>query len=77
MARFSRITKKLIAVAVVCDDLNQGLCDFQNAIGIDSGDVAGVVFTGDWEREWPIASQERRQEMMAHYIHTERCIAAR
>jgi len=42
--RFSQITKKLITEAVTTDNLTDALFRFQNAIGIDSGDVAGVVF---------------------------------
>jgi hypothetical protein len=71
MARISRITKKLITATVSNDDLNDALFDFQNAIGIKSGDVAGQVFSGGWNEEWKGASLERRREMMSHYIAVE------
>lgn len=77
MARFSLITKKLVAAAVATDDLNDALYQFQNAIGIDSGDVAGVVFSGGWDDEWTTASLARRHEMMTHYVATERASAGR
>lgn len=75
MARFSKITKALLAEVVAIDDLNDALFRFQTAIGIDDGGVAGVVFSGTWDDEWPTASAERRHEMMAHYIGTERRMA--
>jgi hypothetical protein len=75
MPRFSQITKKLITEAVTTDDLNDALFRFQNAIGIDSGDIAGVVFTGVWDDEWPLATIKRRREMMDHYISVERSSA--
>lgn len=75
MPRFSRITEKLITEAVKTDDLNDALYRFQNAIGIDSGDIAGVVFSGGWDDEWPLATIERRREMMDHYISVERSSA--
>lgn len=77
MPRFSRITKKLIATAVSTDDLNNALYDFQCAIGIHDGDVAGVVFAGPREEEWPTATPERRREMMKHYIDVERTCAGK
>lgn len=76
MPRFSQITKKLITEAVTTDNLTDALFRFQNAIGIDSGDVAGVVFNSrDWDHEWPLATVERRREMMSHYISVERSSA--
>lgn len=75
MPRFSQITEKLITEAVTTDDLNDALYRFQNAIGIDSGDIAGVVFTGAWDDEWPLTTIERRREMMDHYISVERSSA--
>lgn len=72
MPRFSRITKKLIETAVANSDLNDALFHFQNAINIDSGDVAALVFACGLDDEWPAASLERRREMMRTYIDTER-----
>lgn len=75
MARFSKITKALLAEVVAVDDVNDALFRFQTAIGIDDGGIAGVVFSGGWDDEWSSASAERRHEMMAHYIGTERRMA--
>ncbi|NTB05953.1 hypothetical protein [Agrobacterium tumefaciens] len=72
MARFSRITKKLISQAVATDDLGDALYSFQNAIGISCGGVADRVFASGMGHEWPGASQARRSEMMDIYIAAER-----
>lgn len=75
MAAFDQITEQLIEDTIAKDDLNDALFDFQNAIGIDDGGVAGVVFSGSWGDEWPTATPARRREMMAHYIDVERSFA--
>jgi hypothetical protein len=72
MARFSRITKKMITRAVSNNDLNDALFDFQCAIGIDDGGVAGIVFSGGWDVEWSAADHPRRRTMMDHYIKSEK-----
>ena len=72
---FERITEALIEETAANDDLNDALFAFQNHIGIESGDVASIVFCGDWEREWPTASHTRRRQMMDHYIGVERSYA--
>jgi len=74
MARFSKITKVLLAEVVAIDDLNDALFRFQTAIGIDDGGVASIVFSGGWDDEWPSATAERRQQMMDHYIGAERAM---
>ena len=67
------IADKLLAQTIAEDNLNDASFMFQSAIGIDSGDVAGLVFSGrDWDSEWPLASPNRRIEMMSHYIDVER-----
>lgn len=76
MGTFDQIPEQLVEDTIAKDDLNDALFDFQNAIGIDDGGVAGVVFSGGWDDEWPTATQERRREMMAHYIGVERSFAA-
>lgn len=76
MARFSKITKSLLAEVVAMDDLDDALFRFQTAIGIDDGGVAALVFSGSWDDEWPSANAERRHEMLAHYIGTERRMAS-
>lgn len=70
-----RITDELIASTVATDDLDDALFAFQSHIGIDAGDVASIVFCGEWEEEWPNASHSRRREMLDHYINTERLYA--
>lgn len=72
---FDRITDALIKDTIANDDLNDALFAFQNHIGIESGDVASIVFCGHWEDEWPTASHARRREMMDHYIEVERSYA--
>lgn len=75
MARFSKITRKLLNETVSHSDLNSALFHFQSTIGIDSGDVAGRVFGTGWDDEWPTAPADRRHEMMKHYIELERFYA--
>lgn len=73
MIDFMLITDKLLTRTIAENDLNDALFMFQNAVGIDSGDVAGLVFSGrGWDTEWPLASPDRRIEMMNHYIDVER-----
>lgn len=54
------------------DDVNEALFKFQNAVGIDDGGIAGVVFSGGLDDEWPTASIQRRHEIMSRYIEVER-----
>ena len=75
MASINDITEELINTAVATDDLNNALFDFQNAIGVDAGDVAARVFSCGWDDEWPGATAARRREMMDHYIELERLYA--
>jgi hypothetical protein len=76
MARISDITEELINAAVANDDLTDALYNFQNAIGIDAGDVAGLVFGFGWDDEWPDATPTRRREMMDRYVDRERQYAS-
>lgn len=69
---FHRITEELVSNTAATDDLNDALFAFQNHIGINAGDVAGIVFGGGWEEEWPTATLSRRREMMDHYTAIER-----
>lgn len=71
----TRITEELIRAAVANDDLTDALFTFQNAIGVDDGGVAAVVFSGGLDEEWPNATTARRLEMMNRYIGLE-CLYA-
>jgi hypothetical protein len=76
MTDLSNISDSLIAKVVTIDDVDEALFEFQTAVGIDDGGIAGVVFSGGWDAEWRTASTERRSSMMAHYINVERSFAA-
>ncbi len=64
-------TVELLSKAVATSDLNEALFALQNAVGIDCGGIAGMVFGSAWSSEWPGASPERRLEMMKYYASRE------
>uniref|UniRef100_UPI003F494579 hypothetical protein n=1 Tax=Cupriavidus necator TaxID=106590 RepID=UPI003F494579 len=74
----SVITHAMIDAAAQVNDLNDALYPLQRAAGIDSGDVAGVFFSGDGKSEttWTIASPAVREIWLEEYLSLERRLAS-
>jgi hypothetical protein len=65
------ITMAQLAQSVGTDDLNEAVAMLQQAAGIVSGDLAGIMFCGAWEDEWPTAKPGRRAEMLREWLAAE------
>jgi hypothetical protein len=69
---FSKVTEALLHQAANDDDCDGALSLIQNAIGIDSGDVAGVFFSGmDLRATWPLMPVETRLPLLRRYVERE------
>lgn len=69
--KFNQLNAARVVRAARNQDLNDELSRLQSEFGIDSGDVAGAIFAGAWETEWPLADIHRRIEMIAFYLDVE------
>jgi hypothetical protein len=67
-----RVTEQMLAAAANESDLDRALYPLQCAAGIDSGDVAGVHFSGPRGEIWPKAPVDARLAMLRDYLETER-----
>lgn len=69
---FSKVTDALLLEAAQLDDSNAALIVVQDAVGIDTGDVAGAFFSGmDLEETWPCMAQETRLQLLRKYVERE------
>lgn len=70
--RLSAITKTMLNVAAAESDLNEALYPLQAAAKIDTGDAAGIFFSGPHGDNWPTATGEERLAILKEYIEFER-----
>ncbi len=69
---FSKVTEALLLEAAKVEDSDRALNVIQDAVGIDSGDVAGVFFSGiDLREDWPGIPLEKRLAMLREYVECE------
>lgn len=66
-----KITTEMLEAAAKVDDLDEALRGVMDAVGIEDGGVAGMVFSGDWEGEWPTASEAERMHMLTKWREAE------
>jgi len=66
-----RITDAMLVAAVDIDDLDEALRSVMDQVGIDDGGVAGIVFCGRFEEDWPTASRDYRLTMLQHWREAE------
>jgi hypothetical protein len=66
------ITDAMLAAAAQIDDLDEALRSVMDQVGITSGDVAGVVFSGSRDAEWwAVVSSEDRLRQLGHWRDVE------
>lgn len=70
--RLSAITKKMLNTAAIEPDLDEALYPLQAAAKIDTGDAAGIFFSGPHGDNWPTATVEERLAILREYIEFER-----
>ena len=70
--RYNLLTQDQINNTLWEDDLNTALYDLQTKIGVTSGDVASMSFSGIEEEDWTNADYEQRQIWIDDYLDTER-----
>lgn len=69
------ITPEMIEAAVRQDDLTEALIPLQDAAGIDTGDLAGVFFSGEKnDSVWRAAAPETRAAWLREYLALEQDI---
>lgn len=69
-----RVTEMMLTAASHEPDLDRALYPLQCAAGIDSGDVAGMFFSGARGDIWPKAPTDARLAMLRDYLETERAL---
>ena len=70
--RYDLLTQDQINNTIWEDDLNTALYNLQTEIGVTSGDVASVAFSGIEEEDWENADYEQRKIWIDNYLDTER-----
>lgn len=69
---FSKVTDALLLEAAQIDDSDKALIVIQDAVGIDSGDVAAAFFSGmDLRNTWPGMEQDARLPLLRRYVQRE------
>ena len=63
--------KSLLAEALATDDLDLALAPIMEALGIQTGDVAAMVFSGDWHATWPTAHKNQRELKLGQWLAAE------
>lgn len=64
------MTNKL-ATALDINDLDEAVRRIQDALGIETGDVAAVAFSGLDDGEWATLSRERRAVWLCNWLISE------
>ncbi len=64
------MTGNLLAAALLCDDLDAAIAPIQKALGIGSGDIAGLVFDSH-RLIWPRVGRFTRARLLALWIDAE------
>lgn len=62
-----RITDAMLVAAVRIDDVDDALYSVMRQVNITTGDVAGVLFAGDYARDWPTADVHYRLQMLREW----------
>jgi hypothetical protein len=66
------ITADMLIGAAAINDLDEALRSVMDVVGIDDGGVAGLVFSGDRDRDWwPTAAHTERMEMLRRWAAAE------
>lgn len=63
----------IIKTVILIPDINKALYELQTFLGVESGDVAGIHFSGfdDIETTWKTADKTLRLKIIADYIKSE------
>lgn len=71
------VTDADIKSVLEIDNLDDALFPLQEIAKVESGDVAGMVFSGyeDQYVEWHNGAPEKREAMIRHWIDTEKLYA--
>lgn len=67
----TKVTFGDILTSAAIDDIDEALLPLMTIAGIESGDVAGVVFSGGEFETWPTTSKSERIKMLAHWLAVE------
>jgi hypothetical protein len=67
-----RITDDMLVDATKIDDVNEALRSVMDQVGIDEGGVAGRVFCGEFEEDWPTADAHYRLAMLREWHDVEK-----
>ncbi|MBA1250216.1 MULTISPECIES: hypothetical protein [Pseudomonas] len=72
----TRVTPELLKSAAVMDDMDEALASIQTECGIESGDVAGLFFSGlewsdDFGTPWSERSEAERLGWLVSYLDHE------
>lgn len=67
----SNITPELLAAAARENDINDAVKMVQDAIGVDTGDFAGMFFSGEQYDAWPDMHPTTRLRALMDYADAE------